>query len=82
MKQITVKAYGLINVTKKQYIITQGIVFTILLILLFVSFVYDIDAYMLGNATIFVSIIILLECIETFFMFKQFRKKEIQGNRR
>lgn len=76
MKPIKVKAYGLLNFTKKQYIITQSIVFLSLLLLLLLSFLFNLDRFFLGNAKIFILVIAFLESIETFFMFKKFREKE------
>ena len=76
MNQVKVKAYGLVNFTKKQYTIAQVIGFGILVLLFSLSFFYDFDKFMLGNAKIFILVVTFLECVETFFMYKKFRKKE------
>ena len=78
---IKVKAYGLINFTKKQYTITQTIVFVFLVVLFLLSFLYDFNAFIFGNARILILGVAFLESIETFFMFKKFREKEINKNK-
>lgn len=76
MNQVKVKAYGLIDFTKKQYIIIQLIGFGILGFLFLLSFLYDLDRFLFGNAKVVLVVIIFLECIETFFMYKKFKEKE------
>jgi len=76
MNPVKVKAYGLINFTKKQYSITQQYVFGILILVFVLSFFYDFDKLMFGNAKVFILVIAFLESIETFFMFKKFKEKE------
>jgi len=75
MEPIKVKAYGLINFTKKQYVITQLIVFAILITLFIMSFFYDFDRFLFGYAKIFILVIAFLECIETYVMLKKFKEK-------
>ena len=75
MTPITVKAYGLINFTKKQYTITQAIVFGIIIVVFWLSFLYDFDKFMFGHAKIFIVVVAFLEGIETFFILKKFREK-------
>lgn len=76
MTPIKVKAYGLINFTKKQYIIIQAVVFFIIIWVFLLSFFYDFDKLMFGHAKIIILVIAFLEFIETFFMFKKFREKQ------
>jgi len=76
MEKVKVKAYGIIHFTKKQYIITQLLGFSFLFVLLLLSSFLNLDKATLGNAKIFLIIIIILECIETFFMFRKFKQKE------
>lgn len=75
MTPIKVKAYGLVNFTKKQYIITQVTVFSIVVILLMLSSVYNFDKYAFGNAKAVILLATLLEIIETFLMLKKFGAK-------
>lgn len=75
MKPTKVKAYGLINFTKKQYIITQVIVFSLIVMLFILSSIYDFDKYAFGNAKAVILLATLLEIIETFLMLKKFRAK-------
>lgn len=76
MSSIKVKAYGLINFTKKQYVITQIVVFVILASVFSLSFFYDFNRFMFGYAKVFILVIAFLECLEVFFMFKRFGEKE------
>lgn len=75
MSPIKVKAYGLINFTKKQYIITQVIVFSLIVVLFISASIYDFDKYAFGNAKAVILLATLLEIIETFLMLKKFRTK-------
>mgnify|MGYP001563859064 CR=1 FL=1 len=77
MKPIKVKAFGLINFTKKQYIITQVIVFALIAVLFVLSLIYDFDKFVFGNAKAVILLITFLETMETFFMIKKFRSKEL-----
>ncbi len=76
MSEITVKAYGLVKLTKKPYIITQTIVFVLIVCIFIISLLIDLDRYMLGNAQLFILVIAVLEAAETFFMLRAFRRKE------
>jgi purine-cytosine permease-like protein len=76
MIPVKVKAYGLINFTKKQYIIVQSVVFGIIILVFLLSFFYDFDKFMFGYAKSIILVIAFLELIETFFMFKKFREKK------
>lgn len=75
MAPTKVKAYGLINFTKKQYIVTQVIVFSLIVILFVLSSIYGLDKYAFGNAKAVILLATLLEIIETFLMLKKFRAK-------
>lgn len=78
MNEIKIKAYGLVNITKKQYIITQTIIFIVLIAAFAVTFIYDFsaseDLYLkyLRSAS---AIIFVLEVLEAFFMLKKFKSK-------
>lgn len=75
MNNPTVKAYGLINLTKKQYVVTQATVFAILLALFLATFFVDMDYIFLGNAKWTILIVTLLEGCEAYFMMKKFKEK-------
>lgn len=78
MNEIKVKAYGLVNFTKRQYLITQGIVFAILIAIFTLSFVSDLSASenivlrYLGVGSV---IAMALELLETMFMLRRFTIK-------
>ena len=76
MEEIKVKIYGLINITKKQYIITQTIVFSLLVILLILSLFYNTSEVIFGIKQTIICIVVVLEIIETLFVFKKFKEKE------
>lgn len=78
MSQTTIKSYGLINFTKKQYIIVQAVVFASLLALFVTAFFIDLDYYLFGNAIAVISIVAFLEVLETFFMLRKFKQKEAE----
>lgn len=80
MDPIKIKAYGLINFTKKQYTITQTIIFTVFVLLFILSFFYNLDDLLFGNAKILILIVLVWEGFETFFMFKKFKEKEQKNN--
>lgn len=73
MNKPTVKAYGLIAFTKKQYIITQAIGFALLTGLMIIAMMFDLDPILFGHAKLILGITILLELFETYFMMRQFR---------
>jgi hypothetical protein len=78
MSEIKVNAYGIINFTKRQYLITQAIVFALLMAVVMVSYVNDYpssDDILLKYLTLGSLIIMALEIIETLFMLKKFKDK-------
>ena len=78
MNEIKVNAYGLIKFTRRQYLITQGVVFATLTAVIVVSYVnnyFSSDNIILKYLAIGSVIILLLEFVETFFMLKKFRDK-------
>lgn len=84
MSQIKVKAYGLIEFTKKQYFITQAVVFTVL----FVCLYFTLGAYLNNTNNIFwefayigTAIILVLELLETLYMMIKFKKAESRASR-
>ena len=79
MEEIKIKAYGLVHFTKKQYTITQGIVFTTLIAALVIFFVFDLSKsanIVLRNLHLVSIVIIILESIETYLMLKKFKETE------
>jgi len=76
MTPIKVKAYGLINFTKKQYVVTQVVVFAIIVVLFVLSSYYDFDKFAFGNAKAVILLTAFAEVVETFFVLKSFRSKE------
>ncbi len=79
MQEVKVKAYGLVNFTKKQYLITQTIGFFVLLTLFLVAIKYDFassDDIILKYATTGIIVIFVLEIFETAFMLMKFKKAE------
>ncbi len=78
MDEIKVKAYGLFNLSKKQYLVTQIVVYTILLLAFIVSLTNDFSSseYIflkyLGVGSV---VIMILEGIETWVMLKKFNNK-------
>jgi len=78
MSDIKVNAYGLVKFTKRQYLITQGIVFAILIAVIVVSYVNDYPSsenILLKYLAMGSAIILFLEFVETFFMLKKFSGK-------
>jgi hypothetical protein len=78
MNEIKVKSYGLINFTKRQYVILQVVVFTLLVLIFLGSYLYDYAAsghFMIKHARVGSIIVIVLEIFEIFFMLRKFNKK-------
>jgi len=80
MKELKIKIYGLIDCTKKQYLIFQIIVFSILSLLFIFTFFYDMDKFLFGYARIIILITAFFEFIETYYILKKFNKKEKLNN--
>lgn len=81
MNEVKVKAYGLINFTKKQYLIVQSLGFLLLIVLLLLSIKYDTassEDSLLKYATIGIAIILILEVIETAVMLRKFKMAEVK----
>lgn len=68
-----VKAYGILPVSQRQYIIIQTIVFAILIISFIFASLVNLDEYVFGNARLVIIIVTILEIIETYFILKKFR---------
>ncbi len=79
MDPIKVNAYGLIEITKKQYIIVQIVVLVILALIFWLSNIFNLDQFLFGNAKITILVVLFLEFIEAFFMYRKFREKENQN---
>ena len=84
MNEIKVKAYGLVNLTKRQYLIMQGIVFAILIAILTVSYVSNFSAsenIVIRYLGVVSGIAMALELLETVFMLRKFGNKarELSG---
>lgn len=76
MEPIKVRAYGVIDFTQKQYVITQSVVSVILIVLFIVSFFTDLNSLVFNfDFRIIIVIIAILEGIETFVMMKKFKEK-------
>lgn len=78
MNDIKVKAFGLIYLTKRQYLLIQGLVLLSLFIALSISLVFGFptsESFILRNLGIGSLIIIVLEIIEAIFMLKKFKDK-------
>jgi len=78
MSEIKVNAYGIMNFTKRQYLITQTIVFAVLIAVLIVSYVNDYpssDNILVKYLAVGSLIIMALEVVETFFMLRKFNDK-------
>ena len=88
MNPVKVKAYGLIGLTKKQYIIIQTFVFIFIVLWFVCALFIDFSSLSINNFRIFrytavfldsfivIGVIALLEAAETFFMLRAFNKKE------
>lgn len=88
MNPIKVKAYGLIELTKKQYIIIQSFVLILIVLWFLSALLIDFSSLSINNFRVFrytaafldsfivIGIIALLEAAETFFMLRAFYKKE------
>jgi hypothetical protein len=75
MDETKVSAYGgIFTTTKKQYIKVQAGVFAVLLILFFLTFIYDFDRFAFGSARATLLIVALLEVIEMIYIFRKFKK--------
>jgi len=80
MDEIKVKAYGLFNVKKKTYIITQ-IIAAIVLVLFFISTYYHeyaLSKILWIDDKFIVLFIFIIEVFETYFILKRFKKKELE----
>lgn len=78
MSEIKVNAFGLVKFTRRQYLITQGIVFAILIAVIVVAYVNDYSSsenVLLRYLGVGSVIIMVLELAETFFMLKKFSEK-------
>ena len=78
MNEIKVKVYGLVDFTKRQYLITQGIIFAILIILFVWSYTSDFSTSeyaVLRYLDVGSAVILILELFETVFMLKKFSSK-------
>lgn len=79
--EVKVKAYGLIMLTKKQYLAIQSAVFVILALCVAVSQWYDLsasDEFILKHFRTLCIIIFVLEFLEVLFMLNAFKKKNAQ----
>jgi len=79
MTNVKVKAYGIINFTRQQYLITQSIVFCILIACFATSMFLDFsnsDHVMLRYLREISIVIIILEIFESIYMFKKFKRVE------
>ena len=73
MNNIKISAYGgLLKVTKSQYIKLQFFVFLVLIGAFILSYKYNLDQYMFGNAKIFIIIVAICEIIEMIYIFRKF----------
>ena len=78
MDKIRVKAYGLFNLTKKQYLVTQAIVYVILLTAFSLSQIFNFSSsnnIVLRYLGIGSVVIMVLEGLETWIMLKKFNQK-------
>jgi hypothetical protein len=71
----TVKVYGLIKTTRKQYISAQTIAFMTLGVLFVLSFGFDISPFPGINDTLLVIGATVIETLETIFVLRKFRSK-------
>ena len=83
MNEVKIKAYGILELSKKQYLLIQRVGLLLIGLALFISQKYDFSA----SEDIFVKyigpvclVVIFLELGEIFFMLRAFRKKEISGD--
>ena len=68
-----VSAYGgLVNVTKRQYILIQSAVFAVLGTLFLLTFFYDLDRIFFGNARLAIGVVVVLEVAEMVYIFRRF----------
>ena len=77
MSDKKIKAYGLINFTKRQYIVTQVIVFSLLAIILFVSYLYAFSSsenIVIKYTAVICVVVLTLEVFETVVMLKKFNE--------
>jgi hypothetical protein len=77
MESEKVRAYGgLFSVTKRQYIITQSVVFAVLGALLLATFLHDLDSLFFGHARLVIGVIALFEIGEMVYIFRKFGTHE------
>lgn len=79
MEKIKVKAYGLINFTKEQYLTTQTVVFAIIFIIIISYYILDLSNhtnFFISKLHLFFLLILVLEIAETLIMLQKFKEKE------
>ncbi|WP_455216766.1 hypothetical protein [Kaarinaea lacus] len=79
MQDIKVKVYGIIDLTRNQYLMIQFIGLIILLLLLAAYFYFDLglsEEFIFRHIDTFCYTIIVLEIVETFFVLKKFQQKK------
>lgn len=68
-----VSAYGgLVNVTKRQYILIQLAVFAVIGTLFLLTFFFNLDYIFFGNTRLAVGVVVLLEIAEMVYIFRKF----------
>ena len=83
MQVIKVKAYGIVELSKPQYLMIQLIGLVLLLGLLAAFYYFNMvasDDIIFGNLDLVVYVIVLLEAVETVFMLRKFKQKEQQAS--
>lgn len=74
MKPQKVQAYGgLLNVTKKQYLSIQAVVFLVLAVVFISTFLFDLGDWLWGNPRLIIGIIAALEIVEMVYVLRKFR---------
>ena len=79
MEPIKVKAYGLVNFTKKKYLTVQTLAFIGVIILFAISMMYDLSEsrnIVTRNLKVLSIVFFFLEIIETVVMLRKFKAKE------
>ena len=75
MSHKRVKAYGLINFTKPQYIVSQIIAFTLIALIFFASYFYGYsssESMIIRNMWVICIVVFILELFETLCVLKKF----------
>lgn len=80
MEPVKVKAYGILELTKKQYLTIQAIGFSLMIVLFVGSFFITLKRFPVDTIRLIIGGVVILEIAETYFMMRAFRRKEASAS--